>query len=146
MPNFGGTAFDISVGGRPGAQAFLGQDGLGARSNGENPGLSRQAFGGTEFFGIAIDPSSRFKEAYGVKIAIGRAVTPGNRGEVTVTLFDGDSVVGTETFVLPNGSDRTIGIESDVGFTGLQVEAASGNRISFTVKSASLGLESELLI
>ncbi len=144
LPDFDPIPLRLSAGGPPGAQAFVSSaHGVGVRSGREPPGLAGQTVNGTEFLRFDLDPSSPIDAAFSAAIDFGRVVTPGNRGQVTVTAFDDGMEVGSQTFAIRNGEDHQRLFESDVAFNALEISAADGNAISFTVTGITLGLASD---
>jgi Tol biopolymer transport system component len=143
-PDLGTVPLSLMLLGSAGAQMWInGDDGIGMRSPGENPGLVGQTFSRTEGLRIWIDDDARFDFAYSAEIELGRVVAPGNKGAVKVVSYLDDQFVFEQTIAVSNGNDQTVTFDPDgnLAFDRIEIYAADGNAIQFSVS----GVQFELL-
>jgi hypothetical protein len=142
-PDLGTVPLTLALIGSPSAQMHIhGDNGIGMRSPGENPGLVGQTFSKQEGLRIAIDDEARFDVAYSAEIGIGNVVTPANKGAVKVVAYLDDQLVFQENFALKNGQDRVVEFDpdGDLAFDRIEIYAADGNAIQFSVTGVEFGL------
>ena len=95
---------------------------------------------------VDFDPASRIKEAFTANIGFGNVVAPGNQGRVTVTAFDDGVEVDSETFLVRNGTDRSVSSTSEAAFDTLEIAPLPGNGIRFSLTGITKGLAPDSLV
>jgi hypothetical protein len=147
-PDLGAVPVSLTLLGPAGAQMSINGNGIGMRSPGENPGIVGQTFSKAEGLAISFDEGSRIKEAYAAEIGIGNVVTPANRGVLKVTAYLDDAFVAEQTIAIRNGFDQVVLFDpdGDQAFDRIELRAADGNAIQFSVTGVEFALTPDYLL